>query len=101
MSYLITPHDSSAWARQVPEHAMPNLVVSQMTNSIRAGKVLFGWSSTRPPRSRSPRTRCAVGESPTVAARRSWDELAAPHLGQLSFRQVLGLLAAGLEPMRA
>ena len=51
---LITPHDSSAWARQVPEHAMPNLVVSQMTNSIRAGKVLFGWSSTRPPRSRSP-----------------------------------------------
>jgi bifunctional non-homologous end joining protein LigD len=81
----------------------PDLVVSDMKKTLRAGKVLLDWSqnngnkTTIVPYSLRGRAR------PTVAAPRTWDELLAPGLRHLEMHEVLervatmGDAAAGLE----
>ena len=67
----------------------PDLIVSDMKKSIRAGKVFIDWSqnnvnkTTVAPYSLRGRMR------PTVAAPRTWRELASPSLAQLEFEEVM------------
>ena len=77
----------------------PDLIVSDMKKSLRTGKVLVDWSqnseakTTVCPYSLRGRTR------PTVAAPRTWDEIAAPGLRQLEFHEVVARVKQGIEPM--
>ena len=83
----------------------PDRVTSVMRKSDRGGKVFLDWSqnngnkTTITPYSLRGRTR------PTVAAPRTWDELADPNLKQLELSEMLarvkelGDLLADLDPM--
>ena len=67
----------------------PDLVVSDMKRSLRAGKVLVDWSqnsankTTIAPYSLRGRSR------PTVAAPRTWRELAGKNLAQLDYTEMM------------
>lgn len=100
----ITSEQATAWARLAAEQlerAFPALVVSTMPKSARRGKVLVDWSqntavkTTIAPYSLRGRTR------PTVAAPRTWAELAEPGLRQLELGEVLERVAEGLDPLAA
>ena len=77
----------------------PDEVVSTMKRSARAGKVFLDWSqnnsskTTVSPYSLRGRTR------PTVAAPRTWEELADPDLRHLEYTEVLERVAEGLDPL--
>lgn len=101
--HLYTPLDEPVSSRgatvlakrvaQRLEQAMPALVTSTMTKSLRAGKVFVDWSqnsgskTTIAPYSLRGRTH------PTVAAPRTWAELDDPALRQLSYDEVLTRIA--------
>jgi bifunctional non-homologous end joining protein LigD len=76
----------------------PDLVVSDMKKTLRAGKVLLDWSqnngnkTTIVPYSLRGRMR------PTVAAPRTWEELLAPGLRHLEMHEVLDRVAAHGDP---
>ncbi|GER23655.1 hypothetical protein NCCP1664_21500 [Zafaria cholistanensis] len=97
-----TADESTRIAHEVAlelESAHPRRVVSEMKRSLREGKVLVDWSqnmahkTTVCPYSLRGRLR------PTVAAPRTWSELADPKLSQLEYPEVLERIAAGLDPM--
>jgi bifunctional non-homologous end joining protein LigD len=76
----------------------PDLVVSDMKKTLRAGKVLLDWSqnngnkTTIVPYSLRGRMR------PTVAAPRTWHELLSPGLRQLEMHEVLERVAKKGDP---
>ncbi|MDI3240979.1 ATP-dependent DNA ligase [Arthrobacter sp. AL08] len=76
----------------------PELAVSDMKRTLRAGKVLVDWSqnsaakTTIVPYSLRGRLR------PTVAAPRTWRELNSPSLHQLDYREVLARVKSGKDP---
>lgn len=76
----------------------PDLVVSDMKKTLRAGKVLLDWSqnngnkTTIVPYSLRGRMR------PTVAAPRTWRELLSPGLRQLEMHEVLTRIAKKGDP---
>ncbi len=67
----------------------PTLVVSRMTKSLRPGKVLLDWSQNHGAKTTISPYSLRGREQPNAAAPRTWDEVAAGSLGQLSFTQVL------------
>jgi len=77
----------------------PDLVVSDMKKTLRPGKVLVDWSqnngnkTTITPYSLRGRTR------PTVAAPRTWRELASKNLAQLEFTEVLARVRRRGDPL--
>ena len=77
----------------------PDLVLSTMGKADRRGKVLLDWSqnngnkTTVAPYSLRGRSR------PTVAAPRTWRELASPHLRQLEHGEVLERLRRRGDPL--
>jgi bifunctional non-homologous end joining protein LigD len=78
------------------ERAMPRLVVSRMTKTLRRGKVLLDWSQNHSAKTTicpySPRGR----DLPTVAAPRDWSELAdGGTMRQLQFGEVLDRMPDG------
>ncbi|GAB2461317.1 bifunctional non-homologous end joining protein LigD [Conyzicola lurida] len=83
------------------EADLPDLVVSDMKKSLREGKVLVDWSqnngnkTTITPYSLRGRTR------PTVAAPRTWRELASKNLAQLEYTEVLARVARRGDPLAA
>ncbi|MGV9193353.1 ATP-dependent DNA ligase [Microbacterium sp. MC2] len=102
-----TSDQISAFAKELArllEADHPDLVVSQMSKGLRGGKVFLDWSqnngskTTIAPYSLRGRTR------PTVAAPRTWEELADPDLRHLEFDEMLtradelGDLLAPLAP---
>jgi bifunctional non-homologous end joining protein LigD len=106
--HLYAPLDGSWTTEQVSDVAHelaraleadhPDLVVSDMKKTLRAGKVLLDWSqnngnkTTIVPYSLRGRAR------PTVAAPRTWRELLAPGLRQLEMDEVLERVAAKGDP---
>ena len=72
----------------------PELVVSDMKKSVRDGKVLLDWSQNNGSKTTVVPYSLRGRSRPTVAAPRSWREIAAPGLKQLEFREVLKRLAA-------
>ena len=109
--HLYAPLDGSLNSDQATEVARelaraleadhPDTVTATMKRSLRAGKVFLDWSqnngskTTVSPYSLRGRLR------PTVAAPRTWDELADPDLAQLEYAEVLERIAAGSDPLAA
>jgi bifunctional non-homologous end joining protein LigD len=69
--------------------AMPKLVVSRMTKTLRPGKVLLDWSQNNPAKTTIAPYSLRGRELPTVAAPRTWDELEAGGLTQLDHTEVV------------
>lgn len=86
------------------ERAMPRLVVSRMTKSLRPGKVLLDWSQNNAAKTTIAPYSLRGREMPWVAAPRRWDEVdgGGSRLSQLGFEQVLARLQRDgelLEPL--
>ena len=75
------------------EKAMPTLVTSTMTKSLRAGKVFLDWSQNSGSKTTIAPYSLRGREHPTVAAPRQWAELDDPALGQLRYDEVLARVA--------
>jgi bifunctional non-homologous end joining protein LigD len=71
------------------EQAMPKLVTSTMTKSVRGGKVFLDWSQNNGSKTTIAPYSLRGREHPTVAAPRSWEELDDPKLRHLRFDEVL------------
>ncbi len=98
----ITSSQASDWARLAAEQlekALPDLVVSRMSKSLRAGKVLVDWSQNNRSKTTIAPYSLRGREHPTVAAPRTWQELTEPGLRQLDYREVLDRLADDLDPL--
>ncbi|WP_295121512.1 ATP-dependent DNA ligase [uncultured Leifsonia sp.] len=107
--HLYAPLDGSQTSDQVSavahelaralEADHPDLVVSDMKKALRAGKVLVDWSqnngnkTTIAPYSLRGRFR------PTVAAPRTWRELASPDLRHLEYTEVLDRVKRRGDPL--
>jgi bifunctional non-homologous end joining protein LigD len=75
------------------EKAMPKLVTSTMTKSLRAGKVFVDWSQNSGSKTTIAPYSLRGREHPTVAAPRTWEELEEPAVGQLRYDEVLARVA--------
>ncbi|CAM4209868.1 Putative DNA ligase-like protein/MT0965 [Mycobacterium basiliense] len=75
------------------EKAMPKLVTSTMTKSLREGKVFLDWSQNNGSKTTIAPYSMRGREQPTVAAPRTWDELGDPKLRQLRYDEVLARVA--------
>ncbi|MGM0386429.1 MAG: non-homologous end-joining DNA ligase, partial [Actinomycetota bacterium] len=109
--HLYAPLDGTHASAEVSEVARelarameadhPDLVVSLQRKVLREGKVLIDWSQN----SAAKTTVCPYSLRgrlrPTVAAPRTWDELADPALRQLGHEEVLERVAGGLDPIAA
>jgi bifunctional non-homologous end joining protein LigD len=85
-----------AYAKAVAEElerAMPKLVVSRMTKALRPGKVLFDWSQNHPAKTTIAPYSLRGRKLPTVASPRTWEELEAGTLTQLTLDEVLERVA--------
>ena len=71
------------------ENAMPKLVTSTMTKSLRAGKVFLDWSQNSASKTTIAPYSLRGRGHPTVAAPRTWAELDDPGLRQLRYDEVL------------
>ncbi|OBG37787.1 ATP-dependent DNA ligase [Mycobacterium alsense] len=71
------------------ENAMPKLVTSTMTKSLRAGKVFLDWSQNNGSKTTIAPYSLRGRDHPTVAAPRTWEELENPKLRQLRYDEVL------------
>lgn len=69
--------------------AHPRTVVALMRKDLRGGKVLLDWSQNHPGKTTITPYSLRGRERPTVAAPRTWDELADVDLAQLSPDDVL------------
>ena len=65
------------------------LIVSNMTKTLRRGKVLVDWSQNNGSKTTIAPYSLRGRASPTVAAPRTWHELSSPTLAQLDYRDVL------------
>ncbi len=101
--HLYTPLDEPVSSRgatvlakrvaQQLEKAMPKLVTSTMTKSLRAGKVFLDWSQNSASKTTIAPYSLRGREHPTVAAPRSWEELDVRALRQLRYDEVLSRVA--------
>ncbi|WIM85873.1 ATP-dependent DNA ligase [Candidatus Mycobacterium wuenschmannii] len=102
----VSSRGASVLAKRVAqqlETAMPKLVTSTMTKSVRAGKIFVDWSQNNGSKTTIAPYSLRGREYPTVAAPRDWDELDDKKLRQLRYDEVLerverdGDLLAGLD----
>ncbi len=75
------------------EKAMPKLVTSTMTKSLREGKVFLDWSQNNGSKTTIAPYSLRGREHPTVAAPRTWEEIEDPKLRHLRFDEVLKRVA--------
>ncbi len=75
------------------EKAMPKVVTATMTKSLRTGKVFVDWSQNNASKTTIAPYSLRGREHPTVAAPRTWDEIADPKLRHLRFDEVLTRVA--------
>jgi bifunctional non-homologous end joining protein LigD len=88
----VSSHGAVVLAKRVAqqlEKAMPKLVTSTMTKSLRTGKVFLDWSQNNGSKTTIAPYSLRGREHPTVAAPRTWDEIGDPKLRHLSFNEVL------------
>lgn len=72
----------------------PKLMVSNMTKTLRTGKVLLDWSQNNAAKTTICPYSLRGRARPWVAAPRTWDELTEPGLRQLEATEVLDRVAA-------
>ena len=92
----VSSRGASVLAKRVAqqlEKAMPKLVTSTMTKSLRAGKVFLDWSQNNGSKTTIAPYSLRGREHPTVAAPRTWDEIEDPELRHLRFDEVLERVA--------
>lgn len=77
----------------------PDLIVSDMKKSLRAGKVLLDWSQNNGNKTTICPYSLRGRFTPTVAAPRTWAELEDPDLAQLDYEQVMQRLAEDGDPL--
>lgn len=102
LTTTMTSRDTSALARHIArtiEQDHPDLVVSQMSKALRAGKVFIDWSQNNAAKTTIAPYSLRGRERPTVAAPRSWAELEDPALANLDYRQVLKRLEQNIDPL--
>ncbi len=104
-----TSEQASAFAKELAralEADHPDLVISQMTRSARAGKIFLDWSQNNGSKTTIAPYSLRGRDEPTVAAPRTWDELDDPDLRHLRFDEMLerardlGDLLTPLAPRR-
>ncbi len=71
----------------------PDLVVSEMSKTARKGRVFVDWSQNNASKTTVTPYSLRGRMRPTVAAPRTWDELASPALAQLEYAEVLERVA--------
>jgi bifunctional non-homologous end joining protein LigD len=76
----------------------PDLAVSDMKKTLRAGRVLVDWSQNNAAKTTIVPYSLRGRLRPTVAAPRTWRELASPSLHHLDFEEVMKRVAAGKDP---
>ena len=77
----------------------PDLVVSDMKKTLRAGKVLVDWSQNNGNKTTIAPYSLRGRPHPMVAAPRTWRELASKDLHQLDYREVLRRVARRGDPL--
>ena len=77
----------------------PELVVSDMKKALRDGRVLVDWSQNNGNKTTIVPYSLRGRERPTVAAPRTWRELASKNLAQLEFDEVLARVAKRGDPL--
>ncbi len=77
----------------------PDLALSEMKRSLRTGKVLVDWSQNSAAKTTIAPYSLRGLPTPTVAAPRTWDELAAPALAQLDYLTVMQRVTDGIDPL--
>lgn len=91
----ISSQGASVLAKRIAlalEKSMPTQVTATMTRSLRDGKVFLDWSQNSAAKTTIAPYSMRGRAEPTVAAPRSWAELADPGLRQLTFEEVLDRL---------
>ena len=92
----LTAEQASALAKDLAERLereLPKLVVSRMTKSLRAGKVLIDWSQNNGSKTTVAPYSLRAREHPTASAPVTWDEVAACHAPQDMFFTAPDVLA--------
>ncbi len=87
-----TSDEVSAWARDIAavlQRQHPDLVISTMRRSERAGKVFLDWSQNNGSKTTIAPYSLRGRPRPWVAAPRSWEELEDPGLAHLELAEVL------------
>jgi bifunctional non-homologous end joining protein LigD len=79
----------------------PDLAVSDMKKTLRKGKVLVDWSQNSAAKTTIVPYSLRGRLTPTVAAPRTWQEIAAAKLQHLDFDAVLRRVKAGKDPFAA
>lgn len=97
-----TTEQATAVARELAqalaaEH--PDRVLASMKRSERVGKVFVDWSQNNGNKTTVSPYSLRGRERPTVAAPRTWEELARPDLAQLSYLDVLARVAEHGDPL--
>jgi len=77
----------------------PDLVVSDMKRAIRAGKVFVDWSQNSAAKTTIGPYSLRGRFRPTVAAPRTWRELAAKDLAHLDYKEVLARVKRRGDPL--
>jgi bifunctional non-homologous end joining protein LigD len=77
----------------------PDLIVSRMKKSLRAGKVFIDWSQNHASKTTITPYSLRGRLRPTVAAPRTWEELASRDLAQLEYEQALQRFAKQPDPL--
>lgn len=97
-----TSDEVSAVAQELAralEQDHPDEVVSRMDRSARPGKVFIDWSQNSSSKTTVAPYSLRGRPRPTVAAPRTWEELADPELRQLELGEVMRRVADGLDPL--
>ncbi|MCI0155915.1 ATP-dependent DNA ligase [Leifsonia shinshuensis] len=107
--HLYAPLDGSQTSDQVSavahelaralEADHPDLVVSDMKKALRAGKVLVDWSQNNGAKTTIAPYSLRGRFRPTVAAPRTWRELASKDLRQLEYPEVLDRVKKRGDPL--
>ncbi|MEY9851056.1 bifunctional non-homologous end joining protein LigD [Leifsonia sp. EB41] len=107
--HLYAPLDGSQTSDQVSavahelaralEADHPDLVVSDMKKALRTGKVLVDWSQNNGAKTTIAPYSLRGRFRPTVAAPRTWRELASKELGQLEYPEVLERVKRRGDPL--
>lgn len=91
----ISSRGASVLAKRVAqqlEQTMPTQVTATMTKSLREGKVFLDWSQNNGNKTTIAPYSLRGREHPTVAAPRTWEEIADPDLRHLTYDEVLARL---------
>ena len=77
----------------------PDRVTATMAKAERAGKVFLDWSQNNGKKTTVAPYSLRGRERPTVAAPRTWEEIADPDLKQLEMEEVIDRVLDGLDPI--